>query len=182
MYVYLCVTLLPIIICADSCLTHTHTHILSHGFHAHAQWFNILWPLTMCFSIVHFGALILLTDFNFCDLSCGKPLQAWSCATLVAVYCVSPQLPHHRVIWQSYNVYNNSPGYVKDCCGPVVFKWKCDLNFGERWHKVLMAGWHMLIHLIKCRFAWKEGGGSVLPLAATFHWLFTNNMSWIWYI
>ncbi len=32
-----------------------------------------------------------LTDFNFCDLGCGgKPLQAWSCTTLVAVYCVSP--------------------------------------------------------------------------------------------
>ncbi len=39
-----------------------------------------------------FGALSQnpLTDFNFCDLDCGKPLQAWSCTTLVAVYCVSP--------------------------------------------------------------------------------------------
>ncbi len=73
--------------------SHTHTHLLPHGFHAHAQWFNILWPLTMSCT---FGALFCnpLTDFNFCDLGCGKPLQAWSCTTLVAVYCVSPHNDH----------------------------------------------------------------------------------------
>ncbi len=87
--------------------SHTHTHtsclmvftlmLIVLIYCGHWPWASQLYNLVL---LSHNP----LTDFNFCDLGCGKPLQAWSCTTLVAFYCVSPSCHttyiHNRWKWE----------------------------------------------------------------------------------